>query len=173
MSGPFRDDMTLAAARGVLRELVEDGCACPCCDHMVRVYKRRLTAVAARAVLGLYRDHGLEFGHLPAVARRHLPDAAHQGGYLVLAAHWGLMVEERQLRPDGGRAGWWRVTRVGEAWLHGQTTVQAYAHILNGQRLRFSGERITVSEALGEAFDLRELLPPPATASLFDGIEAA
>lgn len=155
----FTDDMTLGEARDALRELaMHGGAKCPCCRQLAKVYRRNLTSVAARAVTALYRDHGLTFGHMPTVARHRLPDVAHQGGYLVLGAHWDLIEEERELRPDGGRAGWWRVTDLGEAWVRGHATVPKYAHVYDGRCLRVDGEQVTIEDALGARFSYAELM---------------
>lgn len=134
---------------------------CPTCGHVARTYRRALTSVAARAVIALYRVHGTEPGHLPTIARNHLADCAHQGGYLALAGHWGLIEEERRFRPDGGRAGYWRVTPLGWQWLTCRTTVAKYAVIREGDCIALEGPQITVIDALGEHFDLESLLGPP------------
>jgi hypothetical protein len=156
--GPFRDDMTLAQAREVLRPLAVDGAACPCCKQHVRVYRRKLTATAAQAVAELYAEHGLDFGHLPTVAQKHMPERAHQGGYLVLGAHWSLISEERHLRPDTGRAGYWRVTPLAEQWLRGEASVPKYARIYAGRCLGLEGDLVTVADVLDENFDFAELI---------------
>lgn len=155
----FTDDMALGDARAGLRELAMNGGAkCPCCRQLAKVYRRNLTSVAARAVGALYRDHGRDFGHMPSVARRHLRDVAHQGGYLVLGAHWGLIEEERELRPDGGRTGWWRITDLGEAWVRGHAAVPKYAHVYDGRCLKVDGDPVTIEDALGEKFSYAELM---------------
>jgi hypothetical protein len=101
--------------------------ACPTCGHVSRVYRRALTSVAARALVGLYADHGTAPAHMPSVVRKHLPDAGGQGGYVLMGKHWGLLVEDRAQRPDGGRAGWWRVTLRGELFVLGRTSVPVRA----------------------------------------------
>jgi hypothetical protein len=174
-TGPFHPAMSLAEARDRLRPLAEAGGEhCPCCTQMVRVYRRKLTSVAVRALVALYTDHGCEYGHLPTVARRHLRDVAHQGGYLALSAHWGLMEDERHRRPDGGRAGLWRVTALGEAWLTGEATVPLYARIYDGRCLALDGDSVGVRDILGSEFSFAELMrssaerPTAATPPLFD-----
>jgi hypothetical protein len=177
---PFHGAMSLAEARERLQPLAEaKGAACPCCTQMVRVYARKLTSVPVRALVGLYIDHGLEYGHLPTVAEHHLAGQAHQGGYLALSAHWGLMEDERHRRPDGGRAGIWRVTPEGESWLRGESSIPMYARIYNGRCLGLTGDLVAIGDVLGAAFSLSELLGSSGRAAdvpapLFDsGREAA
>lgn len=155
----FPDDLTLGQARARLEPLASVGVDCPCCRQHVRVYRRKLTSVAARAVAALYREHATGYGHMAAVARKHLPDVASQGGYLVLGEHWGLIEAEKTVRRDrGARSGFWRVTPLGEAWLAGETSVPLYARIYNGRCLALEGEMVGREQALGEHFDFVALM---------------
>ena len=167
---------TLEAAQDYLRARVDKGVTCPCCTQMARTYRRPMNSVIARAVAALYQEHVLEFGHLPTVARRRMPDVAHQGGQLNLGQHWGLIEDEVRRRPDGGRTGYWRVTLLGEQWLLGQTAVPKYARIYDGRCLGMDGALVRREDALGEHFDFAQLMrtpgPPTAHPSLFAG-EAA
>lgn len=168
---PFKPDMTLATARDVLRPLaLGKGAECPCCTQNVKVYRRKLTSVAARAVIALWREHGTDFGHLPRVVRKHMPDVAHQGGYLTLPAHWGLIEDESGLRrEDGGRTGYWRVTALGVDWVEGRTAVPAYANVFNGKRLgALYGPPADVYDALGKHFSYSELMRAGGAAPVDD-----
>lgn len=150
--------MTLADARVLLRDLADDGHACPVCTQNVKVYRRPMTAVAARALVLLWREHGFDFGHMPTLVARRMPDVSGQGGYVVLSQHWGLIESEQSVREDGGSAGMWRVTPRGLAWINGRFTVRRYARIYNGRCLGLVGPGVTVQEVLGEKFDLAALL---------------
>lgn len=154
----FDDSAPLGDAREWLRERLDDGALCPCCHRLAKVYERPLTSVATRALIALYKEHGRAFGHMPDVARKHLSDVTNQGGYLVLTAHWGLMVEEKRRRPDGGRTGYWAVTGLGEDWLLQHTTVPRYARIFAGRCLGTHGPQVTVVDALGDGFDFGHLM---------------
>lgn len=172
---PFNELQTFADARPVLRALAEtnDGADCPLCAQKVKIYKRKLTSVSARAVRALYATHGCDFGSLPDVAREHLPDVANQGGFLVLGAHWGLIEEERRHRPDGGRTGWWRVTDLGIEWLNGDARLPAYAHIYAGECIGFSGEMVGIASVLEEHFHLGETMRPAGPEAQSELPEAA
>jgi hypothetical protein len=164
----FTDDMTLRDARDELRRRVDDGHRCPLCTQMARVYRRKLTRVAARALAALYREHGTDYGHMPTVARKHLADVHGQGGYLVLGAHWALMQDETTIRrEDGGRAGYWRVTPLGVDWLTGRTRVPMYARIYDGRCLGLTGDLVGIEDVGG--FDLAELLRPAPAAPVLPG----
>lgn len=154
----FSDSMTLGEARSQLRELAYGGTRCPCCTRNVRVFRRKLTSVAARAIVALYEEHTLSYGHMQDVARKRLPDVAGQAGYLLLSQHFGLIEEERRRRPDGGRVGYWRVTPLGAAWLRGEETVPLYADIYDGRCLGLHGDLVTVQDVLGSHFNFAELV---------------
>jgi hypothetical protein len=170
----FPDDMTLGRARELLRELAADGHECPACGQHCEIYERPLNSVAVRAVIALWRVHDKGFGHLPTVAREHLADVQGQGGYLVLGQHWDLIEEERRVRPDGGRAGYWRVTDLGEAFIHGRRVIPSHVRLYDGHRLGYADRRklVNVDDVLSKNFDLAELLGPTAGARDPDGEQA-
>lgn len=155
---PFHGAMSLNDARELLEERADKGVACPCCTQNVRVYRRKLTSVAARAVAALYQEHSLSYGHMADVARKRLPDVAHQGGYLLLGQHFGLIEEDPRRRADGGRQGYWRVTPLGANWLRGEETVPLYAHIFNGRCLGLHGDLVRIHDVLGQGFSFSELM---------------
>jgi hypothetical protein len=150
----FGDDMTLREARDLLRERVGDGETCPCCAQFAKVYRRKISGTMARRL----RDFRTavpagEFGHLPTVLGRG------SDGEFAKLRYWGLIAEERRLRrDDGGRAGFWKVTQLGEDFIAGRITVPMYAHVYDGRRLSLSGKEVSFVETLGEPFDYSELM---------------
>lgn len=154
----FTDSMTLAEARDLLRSLVDAGARCPCCTQTVKVYRRPLSHVAARTLIALYQHAGDDYAHVPTLLAKHLPDIAHQGGYATLSAHWKLIEEAPVRRDDNGRAGCWRITKLGRSFVRNWTTVPKYAHIYDGRLLRLSGPPITIDDALGTKFSYAELM---------------
>lgn len=154
----FSDDTTVGSARARLFELAREGHACPCCRQNVKIYKRPLNHVPAAAMVALYRECLIGWGHMPTIMANRLPALAGQGGYAVLGKHWGLIEEATAQRKDGGRAGWWRVTTIGARFVTGSLKVKKYAEIYNGRMIALMGEGISVHEALGKEFDLMEIL---------------
>ena len=149
--GPFD---TLAYARNWLkRKLLNGGTHCPLCTQHAKVYKRQINAGMARSLIRMYRKFGLEFGHLPSS----LPADSREEGKLV---HWGLVEELQKPRPDGGRAGWWRVTDKGEAFILHGLQVPKYAHIYDSHFLGYDdpNELIDIRDALADKFNLEDLM---------------
>lgn len=139
----FPSDMTLAEARTVLRELVDDGHECPVCTQYAKVYRRKIHATMAKTLIAMYRHGGAAFVH------------THEASQL---SWWDLIEEERVRRPDGGRAGWWRLTRRGVEWVLGLSTVQKYARIYDGRVLGLVGPPVTIRDALGDKFRYDDLM---------------
>lgn len=151
----FYDSMTLAEARDKLRELVESGHPCPCCTQFAKVYRRRVNSSMAVGLIAMYRAFGTEFGYVQTLRRERGATDNREESKL---RYWGLVEEEIVLRPDGGRAGFWRVTPLGEAWVLHRSTIPKYARIYNGRCLGTLGGPVTIVDALGSKFNYRELM---------------
>lgn len=144
---------TLADAKAWLRTQVFNGGArCPCCSMFAKVYKRQINSGMAQSLIRMYRKFGLQFGYIPE-----LPAKSREEGKLV---YWGLVEEANAVRPDGGRAGWWRVTDKGEAFICHGLMVPKYALIYDGRFLRYdnSQELVSIKDCLGEKFNLDDLM---------------
>jgi hypothetical protein len=151
MTERFHDSMTLAEARAILRELVDEGHDCPLCTQHAKVYKFPVNAAIARALILMYRKNGKDWVDVPELG---LP-----GGHFAKLRYWGLIEKPDGRREDGStRVGIWRVTDAGEDWLMGHATIQKKAHIYNNRCLKLSGDPVTITDALGKAFDYRELM---------------
>jgi len=151
MTTALPSDTPLGEARAWLRQRVDKGEHCPCCTQFAKVYRRPITSASARSLVLLWRAAQHNYAHLPTVLKHTHADEAK-------LAYWGLMEEEAVVRPDGGRAGWWRVTDLGERWIYQTVTVPKYARIYDGRCLGLSGDPVTIIDALGTRFDLRVLM---------------
>jgi hypothetical protein len=144
---------TLADARKWLKgKLLNGGGRCPCCTLFAKVYRRQINAGMAMSLITMYRTFGLDFGYIPD-----LPAKSREEGKLV---HWGLVVEAHEPRPDGGRAGWWRITEKGEAFIRRGLKVPKYVLIYDGRCLGYDDpdELIDIEDALTEKFNLDDLM---------------
>jgi hypothetical protein len=153
------EQSTLKEARDWLRGQVKNGGAtCPACNQHAKIYRRPLNHVPAASLILLYRKCRNSFGHLGELVEKHIPTIANQGGYIVLSQHWGLIEEEKALRPDGGRVGHWSVTEKGVAFLQGEIRVPKYVHLYDNRVLLHDGPPITIRDALGTRFNYAELM---------------
>lgn len=143
-TGVVETDLSLSEAREYVSELAwEGGTTCPCCDQFAKVYRRKLNAGMARSLIRMYRAGGLDWVDIT----RQIPARSREEGKL---AYWRL-VEPGEVR------GVWRVTQEGYRFLRG-APVESHALVYNGELLRLDGGPITITEALGERFDLQELM---------------
>lgn len=158
----------LSQARAWLQRVTADGTGheCPTCDQFVKVYRRSIHGTSARVLIDLFRQCGRGFGFLPDVSQT-------RGRDETKMQFWGLIEEATEVtRPDGGRAGYWRVTELGEAFVRGETRVPKYALIYNNRLVRHEGDPVTIRDCLGTKFNYDELMaeviaPPVEPGALF------
>lgn len=148
----FTDDMSLGDARDELRELVREGHRCPLCTQFVKVYRRKLTGSMAYMLTRMYRTGRTDYVHLPSLREG---DGSMD---TTMAQYWGLIEEEKARRPDGGRAGWWRITALGERFVRVHLRVPKYALVYDGRCLGMDGDLVSIIDCLGDKFDYRELM---------------
>lgn len=148
----FSPQTSLAQLRTWLLGKADEGTNCPLCHQHVQVYRRKINSGMARSLILMYRAGGLDFIHLPTT----IGARSREEGKL---AYWGLVEEEKAKRPDGGRAGYWRVTELGALFLTDQLTVPKYARVYNGRALSLDlSEKVSIRDALGTKFDYAELM---------------
>lgn len=165
MNHPDDSIKTLAEARTWLGEqLAEGGTVCPCCNQFAKIYRRKLNANMARLLITAYQAVGFEWFHGPTLLRDGTGD-------LAKLRYWGLVVEESKTRPDGGRAGWWRVTPMGEAFVAHRTLLPRHALVYDSRLLRLDATagHVSAEEALEEKFNYAELMGQRAQADPLSG----
>jgi len=129
----------------------DEGIHCPGCGQLAKVYHRRINSGMARSLIAMYRKAGTDFLHLPtAISAR-----SREEGRL---RWWGLVEEATEPRPDGGRAGWWRVTDKGASFIKGHVAVRERALIYDNTLLGLEGPWVTIHDALGNKFNLNDLM---------------
>jgi len=130
---------TVARARAILRKRLSKGEAtkCPCCSRTANMRRGSITPSMARALVGIYRASPRE----PFSCRA--PFVRDRNGDYAKLRHWGL------LRP-AGRAGWWRLTRLGRAFVRGLAEVPATALTYNRKLVALVGEPVSIRDCLAK-----------------------
>ena len=162
MSNPSTEDerpsriTPLGAAQDWLLRRLQSGHGekCPLCDQTAKIYRRRINNRQARAIVILYRSHRKSWGHVPTLD----PTLSGDGGMIAFLRYWGLVEELQEKRPDGGRAGFWRVTDLGEQFVLGRVSVPKYALIYNTQCLGLEGEGVMLDDCFSQRFDFDQLM---------------
>lgn len=147
----FDDSAPLGRARDQLRELVDQGCRCPCCTQYAKVYSRKINSGMAVSLIRMWRLAGTDWINVP----EQIGARSREEGKL---AYWKLVEESSGVRPDGGRAGWWRVTERGAQFVSMQLKVPKYARVYDGRCLGLRGELVTIRQCLSSRFDYDELM---------------
>jgi len=155
---------TMRKARKMLRDgLGDHGIICPCCQQLAKIYKRRLTASMAFALILIYRhfaatDPGVQgWVHVPKLLNGHGVAAA--GGDFAKLAAWKLIEERPGEREDGShRNGEWRITRRGQDFVRGVITVPAHCYFYNQKPIAFPPQETSIQAALGEKFRYDQLM---------------
>lgn len=144
--------LTLKDGRKYVQDKRFQGVVCPCCDQIARVYKRRLTASMAKALLSFYRAGGITtWVHGPSITREHRGEEAR-------LRYWELIEPATRDTKDGPILGYWRVTRRGQLFLTGKISVPAYAHVYNARSFGLRGKPTKITDVLGSHFNLKKLL---------------
>lgn len=138
---------TLSEARQRVRDGMRDGITCPCCEQLVKVYRRRMTATHARILLGLLAAHDAAGGPVKTSA---IPlgsgDARTAGGDIGKLELFRLV-----RRVDGDR---WAPSELGRRWAAGERVCADWLDVVNGRIIDRADTHRTIAEALGERFDL-------------------
>lgn len=149
-SSNLPDHITLGQARAWLRSRLDEGAHCPCCTQLSKTYKRKINSGMARSLIHMHRSAGQEWIHVKLIGAQ-----SREEGKL---AYWGLVEEQKATGLHGGRAGYWRVTDSGVAFLKLQLTVPKYARVYDGKVRGYEGPMVTIKDALGTRFDYNELM---------------
>jgi hypothetical protein len=148
--------LSLADAIREMQERVEEGTSCPCCGRFVKLYRRKFHAEMAAFLCRLVRCWKTEPRYYstrelcPALTK-----SATDGSYLV---QWGLIEREMHQNRSGGKAGMYRPTEAGLAFVAGHLLVPSHIHILCSEVLGFSDDHIDIIGALGDHFNYDELM---------------
>lgn len=155
-------DETLREAREQFSTFLFEGkdTRCPCCGRKARIYKRKLNSGMARMIVRFYEVHF----RLPDQEWIHVHDLF--GGFAQ--AHrdwpvlrlWGLIERKGRREKSEASSGLWKLTPEGRAFARGEGTAPKYVLMFDKRRIDVSDARITIGEALGDAFDYEELMQP-------------
>lgn len=154
---PPGQDATIAEGRAWLEGVMyDDGGECPCCTQYVKVYRRKISALAAAALIVMERTHGTGWCDLPAIVGGLSPRA--KGGDEAKTRYWGLIEPQPGTLDASQHRGIWRLTALGVSFARGEVTVPKYALVYDGRCLDLTGEQVAIADALGERFDYNELM---------------
>ena len=163
------DPVTLGDERARLRRTWHAGTECRCCGQRVKLYRRKLTAGMAVALLSVLRasadlgegDEGFLHAEDTLKADRRITSAA-RGDFAKLT-YWGLVERAKGPRADGSsRNGFYRVTERGRLFCAGRLRVRPAVYLYNDAEYRApegaDTTPVSIVDALGDRFDYAELM---------------
>lgn len=148
---------TLEEAHTFLRENFDKGENCPCCGQFVKLYKRKLNSGMAITLIRVYKAHGLSWVNVKDFLRENKHKNTHDW---TLLRHWGLIREASHDPLDETKksSGVWKITVAGERFVKNEVKTLSHIKHYNGNASGFTGEEITIVEALGRKFNYPELM---------------
>ena len=137
---------TIRQARDHMSEYFDEGTKCPCCGQFVKKYKRKLNSGMARTLTQIFKDNPDRYVDVKEFLRSKGYKNSHDW---TLLKHWGILT----VREDG----MYKITQMGRNFLSGFPT-HSHIYMYNNKMMGFGEGQTTISEALGEPFDLQELM---------------
>lgn len=150
------EESTVKEAQDYVKEYAEDGVYCPCCERLVKLYKRKLHSEMAAFLFRLvfaYKTHPRWYS-----TRELVPGTSKSttdGSYLV---HWDLVQKEPAKNNSGGKAGSYKPTQRGIDFVMGEVVVPSHIHMLCGELVGYSDDYVTFAECIENKFDYDELM---------------
>jgi len=147
---------TLQAAKNDLKQgwKTPDGATCKCCGQKVKLYRRRIYAAPARALISLYRkdSNTRAFYHITDL------DVDLGGSDFSKLKYWGLIEKAPNDDPDKASSGLWAITEKGRSFVNNKIKLHKYALVYNDYLVAFEGIECGIKDALGKKFDYAELM---------------
>lgn len=149
---------SISEAKSFLKNNFEKGVICPCCQQVVKLYRRRAHSKMTRDLINLYRislkHKNREFFHVTEFIQ------TKAGNELARFATYGLIEEMPKDKEDTKRrtSGYWKINSKGIDFVLGKIKIPKYFFMFNATLYGFSDEKVTVNECLGKGFNYGELM---------------
>lgn len=158
------ENTTLQEAKDFLNKNYKEGCFCPACKQLVKMYKRKIYFNIARSLIKLYQldQDRHDYYHIGEFTIHDKSVAIE----FALCRQFGLVIEKPKDENDRTKktSGSWMITEHGKKYVLGQATIPKYIYILQGQRIGCSDEVVNIHSAMNIDFNYAELmasyLPP-------------
>ena len=155
--------ITLKEAKDYVKENVNKGVRCPCCEGFVKLYKRKINSGMALFLIGLYKldkvaPYTNYFQNKEVMELMKLNTASLD--YSVLE-HFGLIQSKKHGYYDHKRTkctGYWKITDRGREFVKRQIKVEKRVWLLHNQVMGFDRDTVDIKHCLGSKFDYEELM---------------
>tara|TARA_R110002012_G_scaffold232405_1_gene405174 strand:+ start:39 stop:536 length:498 start_codon:yes stop_codon:yes gene_type:complete len=151
----FTRDTTLAEARTKLRDGVEEGIHCPCCDRWAQAYWRTINKTMARGLQWLAREADMQPGVYVDITKG--PAWLLRSNQLASLRWWGLIRKAPNDDPKKKSSGMWALTHFGHLFISGKAGVPRRVCTLFGDVVDQENNKITVHD-IKHHFDYMEVM---------------
>jgi hypothetical protein len=147
------------------------GVTCPCCQGFVKVYKRRITKNAVRALGIILKAAHMEFEVTPYIRFKyiHIQEVFSKLGLRATAMDYiqlerfGLIekqIDERtkQEKADKKDIGMWKPTELGYDFFCNRATIPKYIMVLNNEEVGRSIINISVTQCIKDRHIYEEIM---------------
>ena len=158
----IEDHNTVKEARDYLIKGLHDGVECPVCCQHAQIYRYKLYATSAQALIRLYALTQT----FPSVVYWHISNYAEAATDRPRAPHfaelrfWGLIARRENPKPGQNSAGYWCITEKGKAFVRGEISLHSRILVFNNtfQGFEDNSESISIRDALQNKFNYQELM---------------
>lgn len=135
------------------------GCICPCCNQIVKVYKRALNSVMSRCLIRLYIiDKGEnEYHHVKKIVSGISDTGTNDFSKLK---YYGFIEEKPKDNNDTKTrtSGFWKITDKGRLFVEMKSSAKSHIYLCDAELLGFSDKTVDIQETLGVKFNYHELM---------------
>ncbi len=144
---------TISDVKHLLRENYKDGIKCPCCNQLVKAYRRPITSAMAYALILFYKHTKGEWTHADKFFKDQDCPPSIRGDFPKLV-YWRLIEKNDQ------ENGVYKINTLGNQFVEG--VVKAYSHKLFYNNTCFGATQdakvISIKDALKKKFDYDKLM---------------
>lgn len=150
---------SLEEARSWTEKNKSTGCICPCCNQILKVYKRALNSVMSRCLIRLYwlDNNDKNYHHVKKIVEGISDTGTNDFSKLK---HYSLIEEmPKDLSNTKTRtSGFWKITEKGRLYVENKISVESHIYLCNASLLGFSTTQTNIIESIGKKFNYQELM---------------
>jgi hypothetical protein len=148
---------TLAEAKTFIGQNFKTGVRCPCCEQLVKKYKRAINSGMAMSLIRLHKmsEQKHTFYHLTDFLGNSHGQWWSDFGKLQ---YWDLLLSMPNTDSKKKRSGYWKITDEGKEFVKGRIKISKYGFFYNQKILGFEGPLVRIQDCLAEKFDYEKLM---------------
>lgn len=155
----MNNEITIEQLKELLRENMDKGTICPCCNNYVKMYKRKLTSSMVFCLIHFKKHvdkNGNEFQNFITILDRLKLTSTQRADWQKLV-YFKLITAETSERGHP-RSGYYKLTELGIKFVNHQSVVPEFVKVYNSKTYGYSEKQINISQAINNKFNYLELM---------------